>query len=67
MVLHVATQQRQTAHTPVIAEKVVVTGAAVVLTLSTGGAKPALQVLLLCSTPTPDLYTGSFLAQLELV
>ncbi len=67
MVLHVATQQHQTAHTPVIAEQLGVTGAVVVLTLSVGGAKRALQMLLLRSTPTPDLYTGSFLAQLALI
>ena len=63
MVSHLAMLRRQTVHTPVLAEQPGVTGAAVVvLTLFVGGAKQALQMLLLRSTPIPDLYTSSFLA-----
>ncbi len=60
MVLHVAMLRCQTAHTLVIAEQPGVSGAAV--TLFVGGAKQALQMLLLRCTPTFDLYTSSFLA-----
>jgi len=63
----VAMPRHQAAHTLVIAEQPGVTGAVVVLTLSVGRAKQALQMLLLGSTPTPDLYAGSFLAQLALI
>lgn len=62
VILHVAVLQRQTAHIPVIAEQPGVTGAEVGLTLSVARAKQTLQMLLLHSTQTPDLYTGSFLA-----
>lgn len=62
MVSHLATLRRQTTHTSVGAAQPGVSGAAVVLTLSVEGAKQALQMLLLLSTPVPDLYIGSFLA-----
>ena len=62
MVSHLAMLWCQTAHTPVIAEQPGVSGAAVVLTLFVGGARQARQMLLLRSTPIPDLYIGSFLA-----
>ena len=60
--------RRQMAHTLIKAEEPGVTEAAVVvLMLSMGGAKQALQMLLLRSVPIPDLYISSFLAQLALI